>query len=407
MSTLASSLEVLREKPFRHFFIGRSISKLGSSLTPLALTFGILGLEGTGADVGFVLGAGLLPQLLLLLFGGVVGDRFERRLILVGSDVVMGGAQAVSAFLLVTGRAEIIHLAALQFLVGAADAFFNPASSGAIRDFVGASRVQEARSLLGISGSSIRIVGPAIAGVIIAISNAGIALALDAASFFVSAWILSRVRVGFTPLEFKNSIKSDLIEGWKEVASRSWIWGYILFACVFQATALPVLQILGPLIARDSLGGASGWAFLLSAQSAGTFISGFILLKWKPKFPMRAAVTLCLFTLPFIVVLAIPNVQLAWLLLPAIVWGATLPMGDNLWFVALAAHVPDQAQSRVSSYDWLGSLALAPAGFWLMGHLASALPASQILLTVAAINLVCGLLLFGLRGIRQLERLQS
>jgi MFS family permease len=298
-------------------------------------------------------------------------------------------------------------LAILQFVVGIANSFFNPASSGAIRDFVGASRMQEARSLLGISGSTVRIIGPAIAGFIVATSSAGIALALDALTFFISAAFLAQVRLPAAPLEFTSTIREDLAEGWNEVRSRSWVWGYILLACLFQATMLPALGILGPVISKESLGGVGAWAVVLSVESAGTLLSGFILLKWRPRYLMRAAVILCIFTLPLVFVLAIPGVQLAWLIIPAFIWGATLPMGDNLWFVALAEHIPDRSQSRVSSYDWLGSLALAPVGFWLMGHLAELGNPTTILVSVGVLNLGISLLILRLRGIRQLQRLDA
>ena len=318
---------------------------------------------------------------------------------------VMGIAQAITAVLFLTRSADVLHIAALQFVVGVADAFFNPASSGAIRDVVGAARVQEARSLLGITGSSVRIVGPAIAGFIIATSNAGVALAIDAASFFISVLFLTRIRVRTSKVEFTGSIKSDLGQGWREVISRSWVWGYILLACFYQAACLPALTILGPLIARAELGGPTAWAVVLSAESVGALVSGIILLRWKPVYPMKMAVLLCGLSLPLLVVLALPNLSLPLLLLPAFIAGATLPMGDNLWFVALAEHIPDDAQSRVSSYDWLGSLALAPVGYAVMGRLADSQPAETILLSVAASGLLATAAVFRLRGIRQLQRL--
>lgn len=407
MTAFRQSLAILSEKPFRNFFLGRTISKFGSALTPLALTFGILNSGGSAADLGIVLAAATVPQLLLLLIGGVVGDRFERRLILVVSDVVLGCVQAITAVLLLSNSATVWHLALLQFIGGCADAFFNPASSGAIRDFVGASRVQEARSLLGITGSTVRIVGPAVAGIIIATSNAGIALALDSITFFISAVFLLRVQLPSTRLNLSNSLKTDLVEGWREVISRSWVWGYILLACLFQATSLPALSILGPLLAKTELGGPAAWALVLSAQSFGALASGFILLRWRPDYPMKMAVILCSLSVPLLLVLAIPGVPIGLLLLPAFIAGATLPMGDNLWFVALAEHIPDQAQSRVSSYDWLGSLALAPVGYALMGKLAVMQSPSTILLVVAAMELAATTAALRLKGVRELRRLHA
>lgn len=402
--TKSGALSLLAEAPFRNFFIGRSISAFGNRLSPLAIAFGVLGAGGSAGDLGLVIGASTVPQLLLMLFGGVAGDRFERRRILITSDLVMGVAQAVTAWVFLTGRVAILPLICLQFVIGAAEAFFSPASTGALRDFVGPSRVQQAQSLLSISRSSLGIAGPAVAGFIIAVSNAGTALAIDSLTFFVSALALARVKLPHTKMEINSTIRRDLADGWREFAGRSWVWAYVSCACIFQATVWPAIGVIGPKLAVSQLGGASAWALVMSMVSVGTVLSGVIMLRWRPRYPMRSATWLLFLALPMLLLLAAPSLQVSWLLLPAAAIGAAIPMADTLWLAALADHIPAEAQSRVSSYDWLGSLAMAPIGYAVIGHVAEANGLSHTMLGVAAVVTVATLLTLSVPQIRQLPR---
>jgi len=398
---------LLAERPFRYYLIGRTTSELGSSLSPLALAFGVLDVGGHATDLGLILGAAAVPQLLLTLFGGVAGDRWERRRILIVSDVVMGIAQAICAILLLSHSASLWKLAGLQFVIGCASSFFNPASNGAVRDFVGATRVQHAQSILGITKSTTRIAGPALAAVLIAATNAGAALALDALTFFVSALALSKVSLLHTRVVMQASIWHDLRSGWNEVVSRSWVLSYIASACVYQATVLPALAILGPVLAKSGMGGATAWAMVMSARSIGALLSGFALLRWRPLRPMLAAVRLLFLSMPFIAVLAVPGIHVGWLLVPAVLAGMAVPMADTLWFAALAEHIPDEAQARVSSYDWLGSLAAAPIGYAVIGGLADSVDATPVLLGIVVVETIALVSLLSVPGIRHLRRLDS
>ena len=120
------ALGALEEPAFRRFFVGNAVSALGSRISPLALTFGILGSGASTADLGLVLGASAVPTLLLVLLGGVIGDRLERRRILIGTDLVMAACQGATAWLFLSGIAQIWQLVGIQLVMGTADAFFSP-----------------------------------------------------------------------------------------------------------------------------------------------------------------------------------------------------------------------------------------------------------------------------------------
>ncbi|MGL6278564.1 MAG: MFS transporter, partial [Gaiella sp.] len=161
------ALAPLRHRPFGLLFAGRLASLSGSAMAPIALAFAVLGLGGTATDLGLVLAAGALPQIALFLFGGVVADRLPRNLVMVGSDVVSGGAQALAAALVLSGDAEIWQLAALNAARGAATAFFFPAAQGLTPQTVPAGELQEANALLRLTFSGTNIVGAALGGILV------------------------------------------------------------------------------------------------------------------------------------------------------------------------------------------------------------------------------------------------
>ncbi|MDQ3992058.1 MAG: MFS transporter, partial [Actinomycetota bacterium] len=194
--SIASPLGPLAEREFRLLFLGRTASLLGSAFAPVALAFAVLDdLDGSASALGLVLAAIWVPQVVLILVGGVWADRLPRNFVMVGTDLVMCAAQATVAALLITGAAQLWHLFALQLVRGTANAFFFPASSGLVPQVVSAGRLQQANALLRLSHSGTAVVGAAAAGILVAAAGSGAALAFDAATFLVSALFLARIRI--------------------------------------------------------------------------------------------------------------------------------------------------------------------------------------------------------------------
>jgi MFS family permease len=191
---LGESLGALRERQFRLLYTGQTFSNLGSALVPIALAFAVLDLTGSATDLGLVLLASRLPQVLLVLAGGVVGDRLPRRRVMLASDLVRCATQATTAVLLATGTARLWQLLALQVAHGAAAAFFDLAATGLVPQTVSPGRLQRANALMGLSRSATGILGQIGAGVLVATVGPALALAVDAASFAVSAWSLALLR---------------------------------------------------------------------------------------------------------------------------------------------------------------------------------------------------------------------
>ena len=184
----------LHEREFGLLYAGQAVSLLGDALVPVALAFAVLDLTGSPADLGYVFAAQILPLVVFLLAGGVWADRLPRQLVMLGSDVVRGLAQATVAFLLLTDRAELWQLIALAAVYGTAEAFFRPAATGLIPLTVSAPRLQQANALLAMTMNGTNVLGPVLAGALVAVANPGVALAFDAGTFAVSAAFLLQLR---------------------------------------------------------------------------------------------------------------------------------------------------------------------------------------------------------------------
>jgi MFS family permease len=359
------NLGVLHERDFRLLFTGQVVSQLGDSITPVALAFAILDLTGRPADLGYVFAARSVPLVAFLLIGGVFADRLPRRAVMIAADVVRLGTQGATAVLLISGHAQIWQVAALQALHGMASAFFNPAATGLTPQVVSPERLQDANGLRGLSMSASGIAGPAISAALVAGVGAGWALGADSLTFLVSAVCLAKLRL---PAHVKlppQSFVRDLLDGWTEFSSRTWVWVIVVCAAVgngFSGTFF----VLGAAISKADLGGAGAWALILASFSVGGLVGGLSVLRIKPHRPLVAA---CIAVLPW----AFPPAMLA-LHAPvyaiasiAFISGAGLMIFNSLWETTLQRHVPDASLSRVSAYDWFGSLLMQPLGFALVG----------------------------------------
>lgn len=144
-------LGVLHERTFRSLYFARALSLLGDGVVPLALAFAVLSLDRSATALGVVLTASAIPRVGLLLVGGVVGDRVSRRNVMLATDLLRFGSQASAAFLLISGHAQLWHLALLAFVNGCGTAFFMPASTGLLPQVVPEERLQEANALFSLS----------------------------------------------------------------------------------------------------------------------------------------------------------------------------------------------------------------------------------------------------------------
>ena len=186
----AGVLGPLADRPFRLLWLAATTSAVGSAFVPVALAFAVLGIGGNATSLGLVLLAGTLAGLSSYLVAGVWADRVSRRTLMLGADVIRLLVEVAVAASLLTRHGQIWQLALASVLVASATAFEGPASTGLVAEIVAPDRLQKANSLLSISTSASSVVGPALAGLLVATAGAGWAFAVDAASFAGSAAFL-------------------------------------------------------------------------------------------------------------------------------------------------------------------------------------------------------------------------
>ena len=284
---LRESTGLLHLRDFRNVFLAQSVSVFGDGITPVALTWAVFKLKGSGTDLGLVLAAQSIPLVLLALVGGVWADRVPRAALMVGSDLIRAAVQITAAVLLLTGTAQIWQLAVLAAFHGAAEAFFRPAAGAILPQIVPTPRLQQANALMGMSDNFGWMVGPAVAGVLVAIIGAGGAIAIDGATFLVSAAFLATLRVpAIVKTEAARGFFVELKKGWYEVKSRTWLWVMLLRVCLVLFIVIAPFQVLGPLGLLQEGYGAVAWGWLQAVFSAGMIVGMLIAMRYRPKRPM-------------------------------------------------------------------------------------------------------------------------
>src|SRR5512143_1517144 len=217
------TLGPLRERNFRYLWIGRTASVLGDGLSFVALTFAVLGLHGSGTDLGLVLGSYSVPTVLFLLAGGVWADRLPRRAVMIGADLVRAVAQGILAAAILTGNASLPLFMLVAFASGTATSFFQPASTGLVREAVSAGRLQQGNAMLNMSQSAANLLGPVLSGILVVTIGPGWVFAIDGVSFVISATALAALRLHLAPPVAHGSFAADLATGWREVVQRRWL----------------------------------------------------------------------------------------------------------------------------------------------------------------------------------------
>ncbi|HMJ00711.1 MAG TPA: MFS transporter [Gaiellaceae bacterium] len=395
------SLAALRERNLALIIGSATVSSLGSGMAQVALAFAVLRI-GNASDLGFVFLAREIPIVVFLLLGGIWADRVSRKWLLVMGDATTGAAQALTALLFLTGHAAIWNVALLQVVFGTANAFTRPASTGLVPQAVSPAHLQHANALSDLSRSTMRVIGPALGAAIVVVANPGWALAADAASFIVSGALLAQLRIASADRPERKRFVADLREGWGEFRARTWVWVMVSSFGFFQLTLFPALLVLGPVIAQRHLGGAGAWGAILAFQAAGSVAGGLISLRLRPARPLFASCLLMLPTAGFLAILgaAAP----VWVLcLAGFIASAGLTSGDILWVTTFQREIPEHLLSRLSSFDWLGSVALNPIGYALVGPLAGQIGVVETIYLAAAINAAVSLVAATVPSIRRLH----
>jgi MFS family permease len=305
--------------------------------------------------------------------------------------VVQAIVQGIVGVLVVTGHATVPLLAGLGVVFGLADGFVIPAQNGLIPAVISAARLQQANALLGLSRSILGFAAPVIGGVLVASGSPGSAILIDAASFAIAALLLVRVRVEpRADVVEPEPFLRELRQGWTEFRRQRWIFNTIVFFGIGNFAG-QAWGVLAPLVMKEHYGGASTYGVVLGLFGAGMVVGGVIVLRWRPARPLLVS---CLCALPFglgvwMIAFLVP---LPVLLAAQFIAGIGLAIHLALWFTVFQQQVPENARSRVSSYDALGSFVLIPLGTAAAGPVAAGIGIKETLILSGVITVAANLL---------------
>jgi MFS family permease len=383
---------ILRQHTFRHIFLGSAVSWLGTAIAPIALAFAVLGQPGgTATKLGIVMASGAAAQAVFLLLGGALADRLSRYRLMAASDLTACAAQGTIAALFISGTAPLGLVTALSAVTGAASGIFYPAARSLIPQIVDAAQLQSANALIRLSQNSASLAGAAAAGVIVAGAGAGWGLAVDAASFLLSAGLVLTSRAPRARhAERTATITADLREGWHQVRSRQWLLVPIAQFAIVNLCLGPSINVLGPVVATQHYGGARAWSVIITAQALGLIAGSVIAMRLRPARPLLAGTIITFGFLPPLFLLAAHAP--VWLTAASMLaLGIAIDIYEVLWITALHEHIPSDKLSRVTSWDALGAFALEPIGLVLVGPVSAILGTERTLICAGTLVTIANL----------------
>jgi len=396
-----SVLAPLRLPAFRLLLTGRTVSALGNAFAPIALAFAVLDLTGSATDLGLVVGARMLVNVVFLLFGGALADRLPKHLLMVGSSVAAALSQGVVAGLVLTGNAGVPLLIALAAVNGMAGALALPASSAIIPQLVPADGRQQANALNRLCFNGAALAGAPLAGIVVASVGPGWGIAVDAAAFLTSALCFAFLRVPREGVRERSNILTDLRTGWSEFRSRTWLWVVVAGFCVLNAAWSGGLFILGPVVADQTIG-RQAWGLVLAAETAGMIVGAIVAMRLRMRRLLFFGVTCtAAMGLPLLVLGVRPHF---WpLVVAGLVAGLGVEQFGVAWETTMQEHVPGDVLARVYSYDMVGSFLAIPVGQVAIGPVSDAIGIEATLVGAAALMLLAVLGMLTSRDVRHLR----
>ncbi|MFJ4623422.1 MFS transporter [Streptomyces sp. NPDC088812] len=380
------------------------VTGLGSHGALIAAAFAVIETGGDGGDVGLVAAARTLPLVLFLLIGGAVADRLPRHRVMVAANALNCLSQAVFAVLVLTGEPRLWQMMLLTALGGTGQAFFSPAAEGMLLSCVEGEQAGRAFALFRMAMQGAVFAGAALGGAMVAVVGPGWVLAADAAAFALAGALRAFLDVGHLPARVRGGgVLADLREGWREFSGRPWLWGIVLQFSIANAVVGAADAVYGPLVARDHLGGAAPWGLALGFFGAGTVAGAVLMTRWRPRRLLLAG-TLCVFPLALpSAALAVP-VPVGVLCAVMLLTGVTLEVFGVSWMTTLHQEIPEDKLSRISAYDWFGSVALVPLATALAGPAESAFGRTAALWGCATLVVVVTAAVLCVPEVRRLTR---
>lgn len=388
---------------FTGLALSRFISNVGNGVSPIALAYGVLNLPGaTGRDLSIVMAARFVPLLAFMLFGGVIADRFQRNRLVGGSDMLGSFLAATSAISLIAGFSSTWLLALMGGLFGILNAIWWPAMSGVLPEILPKEKLQEGNAVIGLMTNIGYIIGTLAGGILVSTVGAGWGLLVDATSFFIAGVIVWNLPLIGKIKEKSPGIFHDLVVGWREFISRSWVITMVISFALINMAFESMLSVLGPLNFSNPVSGPRQWSYNLAGLTVGMLLGGIWALKIKIGRPLFLAMFLIAISAIWDFALAL-NFSLPVSVAASIFSGVSVEIFMVTWNTSLQSHVPEESYSRVSSYDTLGSYGIAPLGIVAAGPLAMHFGVARILFATGAITFIAATVSLLVPSVRNLR----
>ena len=399
-------LAPLRHRDFRLLWTGMSVSLVGDGIFLVAVAWEAYVLWNAPAALSLV-GIGMtIPMLACLLPGGVVSDRFDRRLVMLGADLVRAAAVGALAVLALVSALELWQLVALVGVYGVGTAFFTPAFDAVVPDLLPSTDLPAANSLdQFVRPIALRLAGPALGGWLVAVDT-GAAFAVDALTFVVSMALVFAMRPPARPWRDQPApAVTAMVEGLRFVRHRVWLWGTLLSAALAYLVFMGPAEVLLPYVVKNDLHASAAVLGLVFA-AGGIGAVGSAIVMGQRREPRRGVTFMYLcWTLATLAVAGYGIATSAWQLMAAcLLFNALETAGTIVWATIKQRHVPAAMLGRVSSLDWLISVGLLPLSFALTAPVAGAVGARATLVGAALLGGALTLGALFLPGMRDIER---
>ena len=362
----------------------------------------MLNLTGSSADLSYVLAAQIAPSLVFALIGGVAADRFPPQRVIIAANLMMAIGEGTFGVLMLTGRPPLWAMIGLEALTGTGMAVFYPASQALLPRLVPGGLLQEASAISRLAMNSGLMSGAALAGLLVAAAGPGWALSLCGIGMVGTVPLLLSIRTGRERVPGgagTAGMLSELREGWSEFRSHTWLWVIVAQFGVVLMAWYGAFSVLGPVVAREHLGGPAAWGAITAADSLGLIAGGLVSLRITPRKPMRFVVlaggSIAISPLSLALVLPLPAICVTSFCL-----GVLLEIMMVQWTVTMARNIPPGMLARVSSYDVLGSVMAMPAGALIAGPLGAAIGTSAAQYAAAAVIVIASALALIPRDVR-------
>lgn len=364
-------LQLLRGRNFRIYVIGFATSLLGAEMAGIALAFAVLGNGGSASDLSLVLASRILPLTLFLLGGGVIGDRYGRRYLLAIADSLRLLGQVGLAVYFITGAHQLWVVCALSALVGFSEALFEPAFEGFVPSLTTREQLHDANALLGLARSAATVAGPALAGVVVAVSSPVAGLFAGAVGYAVSVAAVLVLRLDArTERAERRSFLGELRQGWALFRSHTWLWTITLQFTMFNFVVWAPFLVLGPVAAKQQYAGAVTWGPMMAVYGVGAIVGGIIILGRRPARPFVVTTVVTIGWAAPSAALAL-RAPTAALVVAAFFAGIASATFNTLFSTAVQRRIPADSLSRIRSYVAFGAFSLGPLGLALAGPIAT------------------------------------